>query len=168
MEMEWIETKVLELMDCEVEESVEVGLKDEDGDQIMPEEDSLTKMEMEVIPDMVKEYGQKVVDDIDMDTLPGKTEMVRMEDSLWSMSGSVVGVESLSEYPHHCGGGHTPLLGPATFPENGMEFGWVIGLQPTEGNYTLLTDDVTDCVSVLRRERTRRTLLHSDQACAKI
>jgi hypothetical protein len=147
MEMEWIETKVLELMDCEVEESVEVGLKDEDGDQIMPEEDSLTKMEMEVIPDMVKEYGQKVVDDIDMNTLPGKTEMIRMEDSLWSMSGSVVGVESLNEYPHHCGGGHTPLLGPATIPENGVELGWVIGLQPTEGNDTLLTEDMTDCVT---------------------
>ena len=83
---------------------------------------------------MVKEYCQKVVDDTDMDTLPGKTEMVRMEDGHWSMSGSVVGVESLIEYPHHCGEGHTPLLGPATIPENGVDLGWVIGLQPTEGN----------------------------------
>ena len=28
----------------------------------------MTRMEVEVIPDMVKEYDQKVVDDIDMDT----------------------------------------------------------------------------------------------------
>ena len=59
----------------------------------------------------------------------------------------MVGVESLIEYPYHCGGGHTPLLSPATIPENGVELGWVIGLQPTEGNYTLLTEDMTDCVT---------------------
>jgi hypothetical protein len=63
MEMEWIETKVLELMDCDVEENknVQVGLEDK-NDQFMPEEDSLTRMEVEVIKDMVKEYNQSVVE----------------------------------------------------------------------------------------------------------
>ena len=45
--------------------------------------------------------------------------------------GSVVGVESSCEYPHHYGSGHTPLLSPAIITEKGVELGWVIGLSTT-------------------------------------
>ena len=106
-------------------------------------------MEVVVTTDIVKEYDQKVVEDLDMDTLPERTEIIRIEGSHMSTSGSVVGVESYYDYPHHCGGGHTPLLGPATIPENGVELGLVIGLQPTEGKYAYMIKDMTDCVTVV-------------------
>ena len=127
MEMEWIESKILEMMECDVGDGQDAQdeLEDEDGDQIMPEVDSMTRMEVVDTTDMVKEYDQRVVDDLDMDTLPE-----RVENSHMSNGGSVVVVGSY-DYPHHCGGGHTPLLGPATIPENGVELGLVIGLQPT-------------------------------------
>ena len=40
MEMEWIETKVLEMMECDEQDDrdVQIGVEDEDGDQVMPEE----------------------------------------------------------------------------------------------------------------------------------
>ena len=41
--------------------------------------------------------------------------------------GSLVGVESIREYPHHYGSGHTQLLSPATITENGVELGCVTG-----------------------------------------
>ena len=78
-----------------------------------------------------------------MDTLPGVVEILPEEeegkegalslmwDSLTDEMGSVVGVEIYSNYPHHCGSGHTPLLSPATIPEKGVELGCVIGLQTT-------------------------------------
>ena len=81
--------------------------------------------------DMVEEYGQKVMEGLTMDTLPEGVEMVVMGDSQLSELGSVVGVESIIEYPHHCGSGHTPLLSSVTIPENGVELGCVIGLQTT-------------------------------------
>jgi hypothetical protein len=56
--------------------------------------------------------------------------------------GSVVGMENLFEYPNHCGSGHTPLLGPATIPENGV--GYVIGLLVTGENGAILTEEMQD------------------------
>jgi hypothetical protein len=73
--------------------------------------------------------------------------MIVMEDSQLNELGSVVGVESILEYPHHCGSGHTPLLSPAPIPENGVELGYVIGLHTTGGNDALLTTDITVCVT---------------------
>ena len=35
--------------------------------------------------------------------------------------------------PHHHGSVHTPLSGPATIPEKGVELGWVIGGVYTAG-----------------------------------
>ena len=40
-------------------------------------------------------------------------------------------MESYKDYPNHHGDGHTPLLRPATFTENGGELGWIIGLPIT-------------------------------------
>ena len=81
---------------------------------------------MEVVDttDMVGEYDQRVVEDLDMDTLSERTETIRIEGSHMSTSGSVVGVESYDDYPHHYGGGHTPLLGPTTIPERGWSWAW--------------------------------------------
>ena len=36
--------------------------------------------------------------------------------------GGVVGMESLFEYPNHCGSGHTPLLSPVTIPKKGWSW----------------------------------------------
>ena len=77
--------------------------------------------------------------DMKKDTLPEGVEMmpegeVGMEVALSRSMGkkpdeleSVVGVERLQHYPHHCGGGHTQLLSPATITENGVELGCVTG-----------------------------------------
>ena len=50
------------------------------------------------------------------------------------MEESVVGLESQYEYLNHHGRVHTPLLGPATITEKGVEQGQVIGVSYTEGN----------------------------------
>ena len=70
----------------------------------------------------------------------GKEEALSlMWDSLPNELGSVVGVESISDYPHLCGSGHTPLLSPATITEKGVELGCVIGLHATGGHETILS-----------------------------
>jgi hypothetical protein len=58
--------------------------------------------------------------------------------------GSVVGMESLFEYPNHYSSGHTPLLSPATIPEYGVELGCVMGLLITGDNGAILTEDIQD------------------------
>jgi hypothetical protein len=47
---------------------------------------------------------------------------------------SVVVVVSRNEDPHHHGGVLTPVHGPTTIPENGVEGGHVLGLHATEGH----------------------------------
>ena len=52
------------------------------------------------------------------------------------MEESVVGLESQYGYLNHHGRVHTPLLGPATITEKGVEQGQVIGVSFTGGNDT--------------------------------
>ena len=95
-EMDWIESKVIEMMEEDIEDGQDIQdeLEDEDGDQVMPEVDTLTSKEM--------------MDTSDMYTRPEETEMQVVEDNHTITSGSVVGVESYNDYPHHYGGGaHT-------------------------------------------------------------
>ena len=70
------------------------------------------------------------LNDIRVDT---KT-IARVKDEVKVMEESVVGVEKQPVYPHHHGRVHTPLPGPVTITEKGVEKGQVIGLYPTEGN----------------------------------
>jgi hypothetical protein len=135
-EMDWIESKVIEMMEEDIEDGQDIQdeLEDEDGDQVMPEVDTLTSKEM--------------MDTSDMYTRPEETEMQVVEDNHTITSGSVVGVESFKDYPHHYGGAHTPLLGPTTIPEKGVELGLVIGLQPTGEKYVDMTEDMTDSLTV--------------------
>ena len=58
--------------------------------------------------------------------------------------GSVVGMESLLEYPNHYGSGHTLLLSPTTIPENGVEVDCVMELLITGDNEAILTEDIRD------------------------
>ena len=58
MEMDWIETKILQMMESDDldDGDVQVGVEDRDGDQVIPQEESLTQMEEECLADMVEEY----------------------------------------------------------------------------------------------------------------
>ena len=48
---------------------------------------------------------------------------------------SVVEAERQPVYPYHHGRVQTPLPGPVTITEKGVEQGQVIGVHPTKGNY---------------------------------
>ena len=63
------------------------------------------------------------LNDIRVDT---KT-IARVKDEVKVMEESVVGVERQPVYPHHHGRVHTPLPGPVTITEKGVEQGQVIG-----------------------------------------
>jgi hypothetical protein len=79
--------------------------------------------------------GEEVETDIDIRMVQEeyKEDTVTLMDGHLPGGESVVGVESYSRYPHHYGGGHTPLLRPVTITEKGVELGCVIGL-PTTGD----------------------------------
>ena len=110
-------------------EAVDIKWADEQMDIMVKEHTGQEDMMM------IDYSGEEVELDIDI-------RMVQEEykkDTVTLMGGhlpgedSVVGVESYFVYPHHYGGGHTPLLRPATITEKGVELGCVIGL-PTTGD----------------------------------
>jgi hypothetical protein len=85
----------------------------------------IQEMDMEAVMYMETEEGGVEVMEIDARTIASVREEAEV------MEESVVGLESQSEYPQHHGRVHTPLPGPATITENGVELGQVIGLHLT-------------------------------------
>jgi hypothetical protein len=86
-----------------------------------------------VINDDVKntDLGELTIDTMseEVGILPGGEEgkwetLCGMGGSQLVNMGGAVGMESLFQYPTHCGSGHIPLLSPATIPE--MGWSWAV------------------------------------------
>jgi hypothetical protein len=102
-------------------------------------------------PTVIKETRKMVGEEMDMNIniyqemeytvwLEAELRLLRVDEKMIAkvmegaevMEESVVGLESQYEYVNHHGRVHTPLLGPATITEKGVEQGQVIGVSFTE------------------------------------